>query len=485
MTFTRLATSLAVSTGLVLALSGCDQVKSLLGKSAAPTPAPNVAVAAPPAAPASPVAPLPDVGKAGVESVRAQGTGASAAEAVDEAIRMALRMANGQSVDLSSEQIKLTLSLARGKNAEALRANAFAEHIVQSSGGAITGFRIHEMEGPDSRGFYKADIEAQVAKFTPPADSKKLRIVVAPLRYDASTFTVGGRSVPADKVAESLRQQVLAALTNTGRFTVLDRDLDSDVNQELELISSGQAPRAEFGKMGQALSADVVWVGRINSFAYNRHARQLQTSDRELVSFSGGWDLSQKLVNVSTRQVMMSEALRGSAPSTAPTTLGSSVDSEKIGGDMGRDMADKIVAGIISRTFPVTVISREGNAVVLSQGGQAVKENTRYKLVYMGKEMFDPQTNQSLGRVESDCCEVLVERVTPTMAQGRLENLQIPLDNFQPGSLQLRGVASTKVAAAQGSAATATASKPARAATARPAPSRDAAPAQVVKDDKW
>ena len=281
------------------------------------------------------------------------------------------------------------------------------------------------------------------------------------------------------------RRQVLAALTNTGRFTVLDRDLDSDVNQELELISSGQAPRAEFGKMGQALSADVVWVGRINSFAYNRHARQLQTSDRELVSFSGGWDLSQKLVNVSTRQVMMSEALRGSAPSTAPTTLGSTVDGEKIGGDMGRDMADKIVAGIISRTFPVTVISREGNAVVLSQGGQAVKENTRYKLVYMGKEMFDPQTNQSLGRVESDCCEVLVERVTPTMAQGRLENLQIPLDNFQPGSLQLRGVASTKVAAAQGSAATATSSKPARAATARPAPSRDTAPAQVAKDDKW
>ena len=70
----------------------------------------------------------------------------------------------------------------------------------------------------------------------------------------------------------------------------------------------------------------------------------------------------------------------------------------------------------------------------------------RYKLVYMGKEMFDPQTNQSLGRIESDCCEVVIDRVIPNMAQGHLENMQMPLDGFQPGSLQLRGLVASKVA---------------------------------------
>ena len=290
--------------------------------------------------------------------------------------------------------------------------------------------------------------------------------------------------MPADKIAEELRQQVVAALTNSGRFTVLDRELNSDVNQELELISSGQTPRAEFGKLGQALSADVVWVGHINLFAYNRHARELQTSDRQLVSFSGGWELSQKLVNVSTRQIMISESLRGTAPGVAPTTLGASVDGDKVSADMRASIAEKIVSGIVSRTFPVTVISREGNAVVLSQGAAAVKENTRYKLVYMGKEMFDPQTNQSLGRIESDCCEVVVDRVTPNMAQGHLENMQMPLDGFQPGSLQLRGLVAGKVAAANAvdgvaSAKTARSVKP----TSTP---REAAPNRpVVPDVKW
>ena len=470
-------TLLPLVVGLMLTVSGCDRLQSLTGSA-------PVAPAAPAATQAgvAPSSPLPDVGKVGVEAVNAQGNGGSAAEAVAEATRMALRMVNGQTTDLSSDQFKMTLSLAQGNDAEALRAHAFAERIVERSGGAITGFRITRLDGPDRRGFYQADIEAKVARFTPPADSKKLRIVVAPMRYDAVTFNIGGRSVPAEQVAEELRQQVIAALTDSGRFTVLDRDLGGEVNQELELIASGQAPRAEFGKLGQAMSADVVWVGRINAFAYDRHARELVSSNRELVSWSGGWAVSQKLVGVSTRQVMLSESLRGSAPDKAPTTLDTGVDGKRIGGDMRAEIAERIVGGIVSRTFPITVISRDGNNVVLSQGGRAVKENTRYKLAFMGKEMFDPQTSQSLGRMESDCCEIVVDRVMPTMATGRLENLQMPLDGFAPGSLQLRGVVPTRVAAAPSPAPRAggTTGHPARAQGS--AGSRATA---VERDDKW
>ena len=169
---------------------------------------------------------------------------------------------------------------------------------MQSAGGATTAFKVNAIDGPDSRGFYKADVEASVAKFTPSAaDSKKLKIVIAPLRFDTASFPVGGRSMPSEKVAEDLRQHILAALTNTGRFTILDRDMGGDVAQELDMISSGSAPMAEIGKLGQAMSVDVIWVGKISE-------------------------------------------------------------------GMQNDIANRIVSGIISRDFPVTVISREGSAVV-------------------------------------------------------------------------------------------------------------------------
>ena len=59
-------------------------------------------------------------------------------------------------------------------------------------------------------------------------------------------------------------------------------------------------------------------------------------------------------------------------------------------------------------------------------------------MVTMGNEMKDPQTGQSLGRVESPCCELVVERVTPNLSYGRLENVRSNLAQLPVGGLQLR-----------------------------------------------
>ena len=60
--------------------------------------------------------------------------------------------------------------------------------------------------------------------------------------------------------------------------------------------------------------------------------------------------------------------------------------------------------------------------------------------------MKDPQTGQSLGNMENDCCEVVVNRVTPKVSYGQLENIKIKLDGVDPGVLQVRGKVAVKVA---------------------------------------
>jgi hypothetical protein len=263
------------------------------------------------------------------------------------------------------------------------------------------------------------------------------------------------------------------------------------------MISSGQAPSAELAKLSQAASADVVWSARVSNFAYNRHARQLRTSDRELVSYSGGWALSQKLVNVATRQVMTSDSLKGEAPPIEATTLGTGADSGKVMGDMSDALVKAVVTSVLQRTFPVTVVARDGTNVVLSQGGQAVRETTRYAIVAMGNEMKDPQTGQSLGRMEAPCCELVVDRVTPNLSYGHLENVRsgINLDNLPVAGLQLRGelqasapVAAAVVTSTVAQTAAATAAPGAAPAAARRAArgGEDEAPLRGRKDDeKW
>jgi curli biogenesis system outer membrane secretion channel CsgG len=401
----------------------------------------NVAAAPPVTASAAtaPVAPMPDVGKLETVTVTTKGSGPSASVAVQEAMKMAILEVNGATIDTSSVAVKFGLDVTEGQTSAMLRGAAFAEAIAQRSKGAITGFKLVEMTEPTSQGgLYKVTIEAAIAKFRPPEDSKKIKIAIAPLRVNANSFVFGTQSVPASKIAQDIHQQILDALTATGRFSVLDRDFGSDVQQELDLVSTGQTPNSEMAKLSQTLSADVVWVGTINDFAYVRTARKLITSDRELVSYSGGWSVSQRILNVSTRQIMLSNTLQERAPTTDPTTMDRGINVEQAASSMESAIVSETVAAILSRTFPVTVIAKDGTNVVLSQGGQSIKEGARYAVTLLGKEMLDPQTQQSLGRIETPCCDVVIDKVAATMSYGHLENAKIALESVDPTGLQIR-----------------------------------------------
>lgn len=408
---------------------------------AAATPVVAVASAA---APTAVVEPAPmvrglDVGKTYTQATRAAGAGKTMAEAVNDAVRSAILQANGTTVDLTSQQFRFALDVATDYGDASIRAAGFASVVEQRSRGAITGFKLESVEGPDTSGNYKVWIEASVAKYSPPAaDNKKIKLVIAPIRFDAASFTVGGRSIPATQVAQDIRNRILESLSQSGRFAILDREFDAEVQQELDMVESGQTPNSQFGKLGQAFSADLIWIGRIRSLGYVRHSRELRMSDRSLVSYSGGWAVSQKLVNVATRQVVVANSLQDKLPGTAPTTLGVSVDSNATLNAMSTSIAQQVVNSIMSSSFPVSVVSREGNSVILSQGANAVRQGGRYQVIALGAELKDPQTGQSLGRTESACCEVVIDRVTPTLSYGHLEAVNISLDSVPSGGLLVR-----------------------------------------------
>ena len=427
-------------------------------------------------------APMPDVGRLEVVKVTTSGFGGSASEAVAEAIKLAILQVNGASVQMSTLSVKYGLDVTLGQDSASLRAQSFTDAVRTRSGGVIQNFRVVSLEEPsDKKARFKATIEAGIAKFTAPQDLQKIKLVIAPLHVDGATIAVGDTTLPASSLAETLHQHLVDALVNTGRFAVLDRDFGPEIQQELDMVASGNAPSAETAKLGQAVSADVVLSVHVTSFAYERHARALRTSDRELVSYSGGWAVSQKLVNVATRQLMISDTLRGQAPSTAPTTLGRPVDSTKVLDDMTNDLAGQVVTAVLRKTFPITVVSRDGTNVVLSQGGQALREGARYMVVSMGKELKDPQTGQSLGMAESPCCELAVDRVTPNLSYGHLEKVVGSLDALPVGGLQLR--AEVKPVPVAQNMPTVPAMPPPSAGTPAPAPVAPMPP--KASDDKW
>jgi curli biogenesis system outer membrane secretion channel CsgG len=426
----RPRTSVACVMVATLLLACAKKEEPLAGAATAPTPTTAAPVA---------VAPLPDVGKLEQVTVTAQGSGPTAGVAVQEAMKLAILEVNGATIDSSSVAVKFGLDVAEGQDAVMLRGSAFAEAIAQRSKGVISGFKLLNMTEPAQQGgLYKVTIEASIAKLRVPEDAKKIKIVIAPLRVNANSFAIGAQTLPAAKVAQAIHQALIDALTATGRFSVLDRDFGAETQSELDRVAAGQSPASDMAKLGQSLSADIVWVGTLNEFSYVRNARKLATSDRELVSYSGGWSVAQRILNVSTRQIILSNTLQERAPTTDATTLDRGIDANQTEGGMESALVNATVAAILARTFPVTMVAKDGMSVVLSQGGQAFREGGRYAVVAMGKDVIDPQTQQSLGALESPCCDVVIDRVAANLSYGHLENAKMPLQSLAPAALQVR-----------------------------------------------
>ena len=426
----------------------------------------TVPVAVVPAAAGPNLTAQPDVGKIEQIPVTATGMGVTPGAAINDALKSAVMQVNGSTVQATSgslqtfSKVTAELDIELNGNADHLKASStvqgshFAEQIISKSQGVVSAFKVVKLTPPAGKGeLFSADISATIAKFKAPADSGKIKIVVAPLRSDKSSFDIGGRAVPAEVVLGQLRQQLIDALSQSGRFTVLDRQFEGEMENELDMITSGKAANQEFAKLGQALTADLIYVGIVNELGYTRHARQLRTSERELVSYSGGWSVSHRMINLATRQILQSGTIDGKAPPVAPTTMGSGINADAVLQDMRTEIARRSAAAILLQTFPISVVQRDGVNVVLSQGGSSVVQGARYKLYLQGSEIKDPQTGLSLGNLESACCNVLVTRVTPKLSYGTLEAVAIKLDNVVSGSLQVKEMLTGEVAAAPAAAA--------------------------------
>jgi curli biogenesis system outer membrane secretion channel CsgG len=286
---------------------------------------------------------------------------------------------------------------------------------------------------------WSVKVAADVAKYREAPSAKLTRVVIALPRSKQATFRVGDNAIAAHEIANQIRTELTDALTQTHRFTMLDRDADEEIGREIELIQSGNAKPAEAARLGQQLATDLIVIPTIERFEYLRHQRALRLSDRTLVSYSGGGSLSFRVVNATTGQIVLSQSFNYALPDTAPTTLGASADGQLLASAMMDALDRSIVTAIMQSTFPLSVIQRDGRNVVINQSGQIVTQGATYRAVTLGKEAIDPQSGLSLGPTEAPCCTVMIDRVAQNLSYGHIVENNVDLSSpFVPGSMELR-----------------------------------------------
>lgn len=331
------------------------------------------------------------------------------------------------------------------------------------------------------RSYWKVRIRADIAQYRAPDEKGRPKIVVASPRVMSGSYPVGDGRVSSDEVAGAIRSRLSDMLTQTKRFIVLDREFGDEMQAEIDKINSGDVRLQDSARLGQQLATDLILIPTIERFEYAKSVRQLRMADRQVVSYAGGGRIGLRLLNAATGEVVMSDSFDYQLPSTGPSTLPRFVDGKGMAAAMMNALSSRMGTAIVTEIFPVSVVALNGDQVVLSQGGDSLNVGERWEAVVLGEELKDPQTGNSLGRNETPCCTIRIDRVSNRTSYGTVEEDIVNLagTTFRPGMIELRGkAASVKAPNAEASRQDASAtSLPGRG--TKPKPVRDAEP----KDD--
>jgi len=345
----------------------------------------------------------------------AVGYGDSRNQAISDALVQGLRQTTGVSVDsrevMQSISARASVSTSQGDHASSAVSIAQRGNLSLKTRGLVSRYDVLSVE-QEADGRFRADVSMHVLKYDKPglpADSRRT-LAVMPFHSDKRSFSLLGDRTAAAKVEAELRNRILDQFTQSRRMNVLDREFGAEFQAEKALWLSDDAALAEQAKAGNVLGADYIVVGNIRNMRSTRHVKTLQLTGETIVSYSGSAQLDYKIILAATRQVKWSDSINLKLGDGDVRAMLKKYGSSQAG--ITSELAEQLAQKALANIYPMRVVAVKGKTVVLNQGGKTLKKGDRLDVYFLGEEMFDPYTKESLGRLEEKIAVVKVVRVS-------------------------------------------------------------------------
>lgn len=377
--------------------------------------------------------------KTAAKEIKIEAQGATYEAAVNEALVEAIARVHGKTISSEKLTESLEVSASDGKQQEYFAADAYQSQVREKTQGMVLGFDVINSEQiSDSK--WSVTLNVKVADYKKSAIADRQRIAVLPFRTGKNSFSLAGQSLKSDTVARSLNTAITEKLVTTRKFAILDREFDDAAQDELSRLAITSIAPAELARLNQGLIADYLLVGTIEALSFDLQERTMRTSDKKFVSGHGQLKVSFRLIEVATSQIVFS----GSANSSlTDKNLLNGVHTAA--GDISHQFISKVATAIVRDTtdqiYPLTIIGKQGDEVIISEGSSTLKVGQRYEVFRRLEKIIDPYTNELTGWSEEACCELEITRVTTRLSYGRLTKQPTGLtEPIKPKTLMLREV---------------------------------------------
>lgn len=374
-----------------------------------------------------------------VRTVKSEGVGETLEKAIFAALDEAIGRVNGRSIESSKQLDFVERSAVLDDQQDYYSSEQYQSRIKSATKGVVDGYEILS-EQKDADSLYHVVLSVRITKFSS-ANSNRKKIAVFPLRIGSGKFQVAGEPVDKNRVARLITQTLVTSLVQSRRFTVLDREYMAEAVDEKAVMLSPDAPTQEMARLGQKLAADYIMVGSVEDLGYTEKKIVMKSSGRELTSRIGYAELTIRLVDSATQQVVFSDFLKLKLDDFSQYEQESGIDAK-----VAIAAADKVGRSIIETIYPFVVVSVNEDQVTLGQGGSQLEVGDNLDLFMYGKRLTDPYTKEFIGREEIPVGRIKVERVNPKQSYARIVESSVDLGvEFEPNKFICRSPVITAV----------------------------------------
>jgi TolB-like protein len=275
----------------------------------------------------------------------------------------------------------------------------------------------------NSSDLFEVDVLITVIKYKTPGISphSRRKIAIFPFRATSASYFLGDKSIPAPMLLRMFTQKLVTEITQTRRFTVLDREYMEEFLSEKNMILSGDAPVSEQMKIGQILGVDYLLVGTITNIEQTQTPYTIQVTGETGLDYSATFAADYRIIVMATRQIKWSDSVTLYLGHENIEQLVPTLDPDEIQQQMLELGAKQIIHKAMENIYPIRVVEMQHNGdVVLNQGGVTLKQGEIFDVYRLGEKIIDPYTKESLGSSELWVASVEISRVIPKMSYAKI-----------------------------------------------------------------
>ncbi len=237
-------------------------------------------------------------------------------------------------------------------------------------------------------------------------------------------------------VGTGVAEMLVTALSETKKYTLIERDKLEAVLNEQKLGASGAVTAQTAAKIGRLLGAQYIVTGAVTEFGV-KDSKIGVGGLGKVLPFGGSAKVSRntakasldvRAIDTTTGQIVAAakgDGSKSSAEISGDLSIAPSFDFGKEGfdetiiGKAAREAVDRVARGLSAKfdengPSAVKIIKITGGQIYINSGSaDGEKAGNVYEIFRVGEEMLDPDTGESLGAEEEKVGKAKIVKVTP------------------------------------------------------------------------